>query len=408
MVERLRGFRDFYPEEQEIRRVIFNTMKERCRSFGFKEIDGPSIESMQLYSHKVGQQITTQMFSFKDKGGRDVTLIPEFTPSLSRMVSTRKDLVKPLKWYSLTKFWRYEEPQSGRFREFYQLNADILGSESYLADAEVTTLAADILISLGISSKVKLRVNSRILMDSIIERFLENKKEESYFILDGWNKYTDEERMKVAEEKKLDTDTLKLIASGNILKEYSSPELDKLKMTIELIKNYGDIDVELDLRVVRGLAYYTGFVFEAWDKEEKMRAILGGGRYDNIISQLGGDRTPAVGFAIGDAVIENIMKHEGLWVRKQDRSVFIATIDKKGIDYSILVAKKLRDLGVNSDKNVVERGISKQLEYAAKMGYERVIILGENEFVRKSVVVKNLTSGKQEEIKIDHLEDIVN
>ncbi|MEM4213236.1 MAG: ATP phosphoribosyltransferase regulatory subunit, partial [Thermoplasmatales archaeon] len=169
MVERLRGFRDFYPEEQEIRRWMFEVMRESCREYGFKEISGPSLESVELYANKSGLEIMNQMFSFKDRGGRNITLIPEFTPTLARMVSAKKDLVKPLKWYSIEKFWRYEEPQSGRFREFYQLNADIVGSESYMADAEVTSLSANIMRKLGIIDKVIIKVNSRKLIDNILK-----------------------------------------------------------------------------------------------------------------------------------------------------------------------------------------------------------------------------------------------
>ncbi len=398
MVERLRGFRDFYPEEQEVRSDIFRTMKDSCRQFGFKEIGAPSVESVDLFANKSGMEIMNQMFSFKDKGGRDITLIPEFTPTLSRMVAARKDLVKPLKWFSVEKFWRYEEPQSGRLREFYQLNADILGSDSYLADAEVLSLGGYILKKLGIGEITKLRVSSRILIDRLIEKFLPNKKEDVYYLLDRWSKLTVEERESYATEKALDMSTVLSFTDGKILDGAEDPELEKLFRIRDYVKSSIGSEVDIDLKIVRGIAYYTGCVFEASDREEKLRSILGGGRYDGVIAQLGGDATPATGFAMGDAVLENILKAKGRWIQKKVRQVFVAPIDQQGRVFAVKVSSVLRDLGLNVDLNVTERGISKQLDYAAKMGYEYVIVLGENEAKNQSVSFKNMSTGQQREI----------
>ncbi len=406
MIERLRGFRDFYPEDQEIRRQVFKTMEETCREFGFKEVDGPSLESIELYSHKSGEEIMSQMFSFKDKGGRDVTLVPEFTPTLSRMVSSRKDLIKPMKWYSVAKYWRYEEPQSGRFREFYQLNADILGSESILADSEVVLLSAEILRKLRVGNKTKIKINSRILLDEIIDNFMREKKKDIYYILDRWTKLESGIRDEIIRDQGLDFDMIHEIASGKILNEIKSNELDRLRSIQDYVNSYSSALIEIDLKIVRGLDYYTGFVFESWDREEKFRAILGGGRYDNIIEQLGGEHTPAVGFGFGDAVIENIMKKEGLWKLEEERSVFVAQIDEKGREYSKDVARILRDKGINVDLNVMDRGISKQLDYAAKMGYKFSIILGENEAKKGTITVKNMSNGQQSEMNVENIEII--
>jgi len=406
MIERLRGFRDFYPEDQEIRRNLFKTMEETCREFGFKEVDGPSLESIELYAHKSGEEIMSQMFSFRDKGGREVTLVPEFTPTLSRMVSSRKDLVKPMKWYSIAKYWRYEEPQSGRFREFYQLNADILGSESILADSEIVSLSAEILRKLGVGERIKLKINSRILLDAIINKFVGEKRREVYYILDRWNKLESDIKDNIINKERLDKNIINAIASGKIIKEFEHKELDRLNSILDYVKSYSNVSIEIDLKIVRGLDYYTGFVFESWDKEEKFRAILGGGRYDNIIEQLGGEHTPAVGFGFGDAVIENIMKMEGLWKLKKERRVFLVQIDPRGRDYSKDVARKLRAKGINVDLNVMDRGVSKQLDYAAKIGYEFSVILGENEAKNGTITVKNMSTGKQSEMNIEEIDNI--
>ncbi len=395
MPERLRGFRDFYPEDQEIRREIFDTMRDECRKFGFREVDGPSIESVDLYAHKSGEEIMAQMFNFMDKGGREVTLVPEFTPTLARMVASRKDLIKPLKWYTLAKFWRYEEPQSGRFREFYQLNADILGSDSLHADVEVLNLAGSIMKSLGLGSKVKLKISSRSLLEDIIKYLNIEKKDTLYYLLDRWVKINEKDKENLIGELGISKEKLESIITGKIINELKSSNLDRLMKIMDEFNEYGTIKIELDLKIVRGLAYYTSTVFEIWDLEEKMRAIMGGGRYDNIISQMNGDYTPAVGFGMGDAVVENLLKREGLWYEKDKRRVFISIADDKGRKYSYYVSKMFRENGIITDVNVTERNLGKQIEYAAKMGFKYSIILGEREFSNKNVSIRDLITGEQ-------------
>ena len=407
MVERLRGFRDFYPEEQEIRSEIFRIMKESCRQFGFREIDAPSVENVELFANKSGMEIMNQMFSFSDKGGREVTLIPEFTPTLSRMVAARKDLVKPLKWFSIEKFWRYEEPQSGRQREFYQLNADIIGSESYLADAEVISLGGYVLRRLGIGGYSRIRLSSRVLIDRLIEKMLPGKRQDVYYILDRWSKISPNERDAFMEDKGLDKNAILSFTSGKILSGFDDQELQNLYGIIDYVKSSVGASIEIDLKVVRGIAYYTGCVFEASDTEDKYRAILGGGRYDNVIAQLGGENTPATGFAMGDAVLENILKAKGFWNRKKELQIFLAPVDLPGRSFAVKVASELRNIGIRVDLNVTERGISKQLDYASKMGYEYAAILGENEARKGSISLKNMLTGQQMEIELGNIERLL-
>ncbi len=397
MVERLRGFRDFYPEEQVIRSEMFRTMRDSCRQFGFKEIDSPSVESVELFANKSGMEIMNQMFSFRDKGEREISLIPELTPTVSRMVAARKDLVKPLKWFSVQKFWRYEEPQSGRTREFYQLNADIMGSESYLADAELISLGGYILRNLGISEVTKLKLSSRVLIDRLIERYLPGKKDDVYYILDRWEKTNQEERERFLNEKKLDESVMESFTSGEVLENFEDAELQNLYDIRDYVKSSIGTEIGIDLKIVRGIAYYTGCVFEASDTEGKFRSILGGGRYDNVIGQLGGEKTPATGFAMGDVVLENMLKAKGLWVQKGEKQIFIAPIDLQGRRYATRVASFLRNEGLMVNLNVTERGISKQLDYASKMGYQYVIIIGENEAKKETLSLKNMSTGQQNE-----------
>ncbi len=407
MVERLRGFRDFYPEEQVIRSEMFRTMRDSCRQFGFKEIDSPSVESVELFANKSGMEIMNQMFSFRDKGEREISLIPELTPTVSRMVAARKDLVKPLKWFSVQKFWRYEEPQSGRTREFYQLNADIMGSESYLADAELISLGGYILRNLGISEVTKLKLSSRVLIDRLIERYLPGKKDDVYYILDRWEKTNQEERERFLNEKKLDESVMESFTSGEVLENFEDAELQNLYDIRDYVKSSIGTEIGIDLKIVRGIAYYTGCVFEASDTEGKFRSILGGGRYDNVIGQLGGEKTPATGFAMGDVVLENMLKAKGLWVQKGEKQIFIAPIDLQGRRYATRVASFLRNEGLMVDLNVTERGISKQLDYASKMGYQYVIIIGENEAKKETLSLKNMSTGQQNEYDLANPKELL-
>ncbi len=409
MPERLRGFRDFYPEEQEVRRWIFDVMKDECRKFGFREVDGPSLESVELYAHKSGEEIMQQMFNFVDKGGREVTLVPEFTPTLARMVASRKDLIKPLKWYTLAKFWRYEEPQSGRYREFYQLNADILGTDTPFADSEILNLSGTIMVSLGLKNKTKIKVNSRTLIDEIASSLSINKKEDLYYLLDRWNKISQDERDRFIENMKVDKGIIDDLISGKILNELQgkSSNLERIQYIMDVVKGYDTIPVELDLKIVRGLAYYTSTVFEIWDSDEKMRAIMGGGRYDKIIAQLNGEFTPAVGFGMGDAVIENLLKREGLWEEKPEKRIFIAVADDSGRNYAISISKILRNNGINVDLNVSQRGMGKQIEFAAKLGYKYALILGDREAKEGNVSIKDLITGEQKVIKLNEAISLV-
>jgi len=275
------------------------------------------------------------------------------------------------------------------------LNADILGSDSLHADVEVLNLAGSIMKGLGLGNKVKLKISSRTLLDDIIKYLNIEKKDSLYYLLDRWIKISDKEKDSLISEIGISKENLELIVTGKIIEELKSPNLDRLIKIMDEFNEYGTIKIEIDLKIVRGLAYYTSTVFEIWDLDEKMRAIMGGGRYDNIISQMNGDYTPAVGFGMGDAVVENLLKREGLWYEKEKKRVFISIADDKGRKYSYYVSKKLRESGIMVDLNVTERNLGKQIEYAAKMGFKYSIILGEREFTNKIISIRDLITGEQ-------------
>ncbi len=413
MFRKLKGFRDMYPEKMRARREVFDRINMTARSFGFHEIDAPSVELLELFRVKSGDEIVKQTFSFVDKGGRKITLIPELTPTVARMLASRKDLVKPVKWFSFPKMWRYEEPQSGRLREFYQFNADIFGIAGIEADAEVLALAMEILDSLGLKDKYVMRVSDRILMEELLKKFGVEKIEEAFRIIDKKDKIPEEvfiENLqnvagKDAAEKIIDVLNVKGSVEDVISKIGDSPRGEILLRLQELLDGYGK-KITLDLSIVRGLAYYTGIVFEAHDAKGEFRAILGGGRYDNVVQLFGGEPTPAVGFGMGDAVLELIMKREGVWPEERmEVDVFVAIVPGFRKE-ATQIAMDLRKEGFRVDIDLTGRSLGKQLKYANRINAKYALIVGE-EICDGKVVVKDMRSGEQKKVEIGKLKEII-
>ncbi len=409
MIQRLRGFRDMYPEYMRARRIVFNKICDVARSFGFHEIDAPSLELLDLFRVKSGEEIVKQTFSFVDKGGREVTLIPELTPTVSRMIAARKDLVKPVKWFSFPKMWRYEEPQSGRLREFYQFNADIFGISNIYADAEIIALAMEILDTLGLQDKYVMRVSDRVLMEELLRKLRVENIEGAFRIIDKRDKIPEEvfreEMLKYLSSEAVEYLSEILEMKGDIDTVLDKlPESERTATLLELkdlLSEYGK-SVMLDLSIVRGLAYYTGIVFEAHDARGEFRAILGGGRYDGVVELFGAQHTPAVGFGLGDVVLELIMRREGVWPEEKiDVDYFVAIVPGFRKE-AIKIATKLRRKGYRVDIELQDRSLSKQMKYANKINAKHVIIIGE-EIKRGAVVVKNMGSGEQREVKLEEI-----
>ncbi len=414
-IQKLKGFREFYPEVMAARRKVFDTMHRVARSFGFHEIDTPSLEPLELFRIKSGEEIVQQTFSFVDKGGREVTLIPELTPSVARMIANRKDLPRPVKWYSIGKMWRYEEPQSGRLREFYQFNADIFGSPKPEADAEVIALAMKILDSLDLGGKYIMRVSDRILMEEILRGIgVEGDLWEVLRVIDKKEKVDEEKFREMLSgvglvDKQID-DLLSILDVRGRCDELSDvlgkyPQYQRLSRIFELVEAYNvKGEIILDLSIVRGLAYYSSTVFEAHDAKRELRAILGGGRYDGVVELFGGEHTPAVGFAIGDAVLEILMKREGVWPEEKiSVDYYIAVIGDSARKTGIKIANSLREKGFRVDLDVMGRSLSKQMKYAARINARKVIIVGEDEVKKGAVIIRDMASGEQEEKRIEEI-----
>jgi len=438
MLQSLRGFRDFYPENMVARRKMFNVMIDTVRRFGFREIDTPSLEGLELFKLKSGPDIVNETFSFVDKGGREVTLIPELTPSVARMIAARrKVLTFPQKWFSLSKMWRYEEPQSGRLREFYQLNVDIFGVDNIESDAEIIAVGAEIMKELGIENEIIIKISDRRLIEGILRCLGVENVEDALRVIDKREKISEEEFSRMMLEVGVREEFLdKLKSLLSIKKEFTKDAVNEVRNTLEEIFPVSSKrrDVQemtpgfslalqatehleklcsylslyevvpycvLDLGLVRGLTYYTGIVFECFEKQGAFRAIFGGGRYDNLIELFGDAKVPAVGFAIGDAVLEQVMKKAGKWYSENlETDYFIAITNPDFYPLAVRIARNLRAKGFIVEMDLLKRNLEKQFKHADRLGTKHVIVIGEDELKEGKVTIKNMQTGAQEKVDL--------
>lgn len=424
-IERLKGFRDLYPEDAEPKFASLKVAQEVAASFGFRQIDIPSLESIDLYKLKSGDELVSQTFSFKDKGGREVTMIPEATPSVVRMLTARKDLPRPVKWFSVPKIWRYEEPQSGRLREHIQFNADIFGADTPEADAEIIGLAASILDNLDLSGSYSIRVNDRKLMEGILGGLGVSDVFSAFSIIDKFRKISREEFLSdlagigvraEAAEKILKLMSTKCNGSDLMdkIEGIISPENDirqtveRVSTTLNLVSEYTSSDVHIDFSVVRGISYYTGIVFEVFDSKGEYRSILGGGRYNNLSALMSDQSIPAVGFGMGDVVLEMLLRRERQWetsVRGGSFYVCVASFDV--MKFALSISSNIRKLGLVSSTDISRRSLSAQLKSAVSLAYSHAVIVGRKEMESGTFTVRNLSSGEQKEFPVSELHKIL-
>ena len=412
--ESLKGFRDFYPDEQAARRQVFDSVRETARAYGFDEVAAPSLETLGLYEVKSGEEIVEETYSFEDKGGRNVTMTPELTPSLVRMyVAREQEMSKPVRWFALPKLWRYEQPQSGRLREFYQPNFDIFGADDVEADAEVIAAADGVLSRLGLTDEYELRVSHRGVVRGVVST-LDVDDEQATTVhrtVDKSERLAEAEIRERLENAGLDNDDVETVASltrlggwdavDEVLEltddEETTAAVERLRALDAAVDSYG-VDTVFDPSVVRGMDYYTGVVFECFDTEGDLRAIFGGGRYDTLVEEFGGPSTPAVGFGVGDATLELLMKQADVWPPEETTvEYYVAAIgDVRGT--ATRVAESLRDEGHEVRMNVADgRSFTDQLEHADSVGAERTVIVGERDLQDDEVTVKEMETGEQEQ-----------
>jgi histidyl-tRNA synthetase len=397
-MQALPGFRDFLPDQCAARNYIFARWREVARRYGFVEWEGPVLEPTELYKKKSGAEIVDQLFNFTDKGEREVALRPELTPTLARVVATHeREFKKPLKWFSIGQFFRYEKQQRGRLREHFQLNCDIIGEADLAADIELVALCIDILCAFGFTEKdFVVRISDRDFWTNFLreENVSPDRWDELLLAIDKSGR---EPRVKTAEKlgKLADPVFAQLKGGGK------SEKLDKLVDGLD-IRGLADF-VAIDVGTVRGLAYYTGIVFEVFDRAGKFRAIAGGGRYDNLIQQLsdGAVSMPALGFAMGDVVLGEVIKE----IPRAHEAMQKAIATDRKIDIYIVIAKEerrsdaltqiqqLRDRGYRVDYPLTATKVARQFQAAEDAGASLAILFGDE---WPEVAVKNLATGEQE------------
>jgi histidyl-tRNA synthetase len=404
IIQPVKGTRDFYPEQMAIRTWLYETSRKVAESFGYQEYEAPILESLELYAAKSGEELVKkQSYVFPDRGGSQITLRPELTPSLARMIAQKQaKLTFPVRWWSFGPFWRYESPQKGRTREFFQWNVDMLGADSPEADAEVVAVLATFFQRVGLDpSKVMILINNRRLINSRFE-LLEIPKDKRSPVL-AWI----DRRAKMpleaweANSREIGISETQLI---NIKLMLDNKEL--WKQSEELIRFFSAIEslglsnyVKFDPSIMRGLQYYTGTVFEAWAVGgEIKRSILGGGRYDNLLADVGGESLSGVGFAMGDVVISLLLQKNGLMPKNlqiQPASVLVTVFDQERLLLSFKLAAELRRAGLNVAIYPEPSKLPKQFKYADKIRAKITVVLGPDEMINNQVTIKNLLNGEQ-------------
>ena len=408
----LPGFRDFYPADMALRTHIFRTWRTVASRYGFVEYDGPPLESLDLYTRKSGEEIVGQLYGFTDQGGREVALRPEMTPTFARMVAARAGgLPKPIKWFSIPQLFRYERPQKGRLREHFQLNVDIVGETSVASDVEVVAAAIDMLRALGLgSADFVARYSDRTLISAVLQEMgvPEALLPAAFAALDKADRESEQwvfDRLVeagVGEEEAKRVLALADMDLADLADQFGDvapvkESLSRLRQFREQAEAAGLAEfVELDLRLVRGLAYYTGLVFEIWDRKGKFRAICGGGRYDDLLEAVGGPALPALGFGMGDVVLGELLRDRDL-VPNEESALddFVIHVSEEELPAALGIVHSLRARGRRVGFDYRSRSVGRQFKVANQSGAERVIVVGPEEVERDECVVRAMGTGDE-------------
>jgi len=415
-----RGTRDFYPNLMVRQQWLFDLWRKVSLRHGFEEYEGPIFEHLELYQIKSGDEIVSQLFSFEDRGGRNLAIRPELTPTLARMVAVKANaLPRPVKWFSIPRLCRAERPQKGRLREFFQWNIDVLGSADTLADAECIFVALDFLRQAGLGPDlIELRVNSRQIIAALLADagIGADRHEHMFAIMDKFEKLSGPEFDAFAREQRVSDPELTQLK--NILQvpdlsalaalaksDESKTELARLQELHRYLDCFGVGDYFVyKPAVVRGLAYYTGIVFEIFDRSAKMRAIAGGGRYDKLISTFGGPPLPAAGFGMGDVVLMDLLEETGKipsLTPHQPPDFFVIDADPALFDQALSIVGRLRRMDLTADYAPKRQAVGKQIKYADNRQSRFIIILGEETKADNRITIKNLKTGEQSQMDLN-------
>jgi histidyl-tRNA synthetase len=410
IIKSVKGTRDFYPEEMAKRQWLIEKIRQTSELFGYEAYDGPCLETIELYAAKSGEELVKeQAFVFPDRSGELIALRPELTPTLARMVAAQQNaLTFPLRWWSFGPFWRYERPQKGRSREFFQWNIDLIGVEGVEADAELITVAATFFRNLGLRpDQVQILVNNRKLMEAELNRIGISVEIQPALLrlIDR----IDKQPAEVWDENVLmlgllpdQLSSLKALLANKDLWQQSE-ELQALFKQLEALG--AAAFVAYDPKIIRGLDYYTGTVFEAHDTTGEFRAILGGGHYANLVEDVGGKPLPGVGFAMGDVVIMLLLEALGL-IPEQKRAgkgVLMTVFDSAHQEIAARIATRLREAGLQVILFPEADKLAKQLKYADRIGVRCALVIGPDEAAENTVVIKDLAARQQESVPMQAL-----
>ncbi len=424
----LPGFREFYPDDQVRRKHLFDLWRRTAHAFGFAEYDAPVLEPLDLYKAKSGEEIEGQLFSFTDKGGREVALRPEMTPTVCRLVGARASALKrPIKWFSIAEFYRYERMQKGRGRCFTQLNADIFGEPGPEAEIELIAMLTQCLTAFGLTEQdFYVRLSDRNLWCYYLAALgLDEPRTRAVLTaVDRHEKYGDEAFQGYTDQfGPLDAEVKAKVLAFLQVKSLAALEATLAPLGSEPItarladwrKLLGGLQamglsrfIEVDLGVVRGLAYYTGFVFEAFDRKGELRALAGGGRYDDLVEKLGGPALPAVGFAIGDMTFALLLEQRGLmptFVQAADVYCVIGGPAARAAAFADI--QTLRATGRRVDYPMKDVGFGKQFKLAADSGAKLALIYGDDEVAKGTVKIRDLSDRAEHEVPRDHVTAVV-
>lgn len=416
----VKGMNDFYPDEKSVQAKVFATLRARAMAYGFREVETPAVESLDVLTAKSGEEKKNQIFVLEKRGSEQFGLRFDLTVPIARMfVQKQKELQKPVKWFGLSRMWRYEAPQKGREREFYQLSVELFGAGSVRADAECINLLIDCFSSLGLDEKdVVVKISSRKLLEGLLKAYIpERKIQEAFKVIDKSSKLAadefrqelkaigieNEEVIKIAKVKGSIQEVAQELANCELTAE-AKESLESLKQLVVLVPKEW---IEIDLGIARGIDYYTGIVFEVFDRNGELRALAGGGRYDSLVELYGGESTPAVGWAIGYTTLSLYLQEKGL-LPKIISSVdfFVAPVDDSVVPEAFRIARLLRKK-YDVEIDLAERKLSKQFEYASALGAKKVVVVGARDLQDGRVTVRDLETGKEEKVLVSKISDFL-
>lgn len=414
--ESYKGVRDFYPQDQAVQDYIFGVMSHVARSWGYDEYSASVLEPLQLYKAKSSEEIVKeQIYSFTDRGGREVALRPEMTPTLARMVAAKiQELPSPIRWYSIPNLFRYEKPQRGRLREHWQLNVDLFGVPGLLAEVEVISMAFDIMRKFGAKEKdFQIRISNRSLLDDVFKKIdiKEDKRQFVYRLIDKKEKMSENEFRKdlialIGEEKAKELLSILYLGEGLLVSMNESSAAKDLNKTIDILRGRGVSNLIFMPTLTRGFDYYTGTVFEVFDTDkENPRSLFGGGRYDNLVGQFVGQSVPAFGFGMGDVTVQDFLEtHKLLPEIGSTTGLYICIAPQTDMEEVYKLAGILRESGINVAVDISDKKLADQLKSLDKRNIPYVMTVGSEELNNKNFTLRNT---KTREEKSGNLDEIV-